>query len=386
MERISAKKTIREIIDSLNIKLIDVYIIRKFLGTFFFCLVLILTIAVVFDFAEKIDNFMEKEAPLKAIIFDYYMNFIPYFATLFAPLFVFISVIFFTSKMAVHTEIIAILNSGMSFRRMMWPYFLSALFIAIFTFILTNFVIPKSNLARMDFEDKYYRSSYRKVTVENIHRQVFANIYVYMGSFNPLTLRGQNFTIEKFSDSGRLESKLSSTSVLYDTVKNKVADKDYYIWTAQNYYIRTIIGNEEIFTKGKEIDTTLTIKPSDFSRDPGFVGTMTYRELDDYINLLRLQGSDELKLFLIEKHRRFANPFAIFILSLIGVSLSSKKIRGGIGMNIGVGLILSFSYILFLQFASQFSLKGNLGPMLAMWIPNIIYSIIALVLYKMAPK
>jgi lipopolysaccharide export system permease protein len=320
---------------------------------------------------------MEKQAPVHAIIFDYYMNFIPYFATLFAPLFVFIAVIFFTSKMAINTEIIAILNSGMSFKRMMWPYFLSALVIAIFTFVLTNFVIPRSNLIRMDFEDKFYHSSARKVPVENIHRQEAPNILVYMGSYNPLNQRGQNFTIEKI-DSGRLVSKLSATSVIYDTVLHK--------WTALNYYIRDIKGYEEVVTKGSKIDTTLNIKPDDFSRDPGFVGTMTSRELSNYIDLLRLQGSDELKLFLIEKHRRFANPFAIFILTLIGVSLSSRKVSGGIGMNIGIGLILSFSYILFLQFASQFSLKGNLGPMLAMWIPNIIYSIIALVLYKLAPK
>jgi lipopolysaccharide export system permease protein len=378
MENINGKKTFREVVSLFNFKLIDIYIIRKFLGTFFFCLALILTIAVVFDFAEKIDNFMEKQAPVRAIIFDYYMNFIPYFAMLFAPLFVFISVIFFTSKMAINTEIIAILNSGMSFRRMMWPYFISSFVIALFTFILTNFVIPKANLTRIDFEDKYYRSSNRKVTVENIHRQVFKNIYVYMGSFNPLSQRGQNFTIEKFNDSGRLESKLSSTSVTYDTAKNK--------WKVTNYYLREIKGNEELITRGKAIDTALTIKPSDFSRDPGFVGTMTYRELDDYIKLLQMQGSDELKLFLIEKHRRYASPFAVFILTLIGVSLSSRKVRGGIGMNIGVGLILSFSYILFLQFASQFSLKGDLGPMIAMWIPNLLYSIIALVLYKMAPK
>jgi lipopolysaccharide export system permease protein len=378
MERKNGKKTFIEAIAAMRIKLIDAYIMRKFLGTFFFCLVLILTIAVVFDFAEKIDNFMEKDAPVKAIIFDYYLNFIPYFATLFAPLFVFISVIFFTSKMAINTEIIAILNSGMSFKRMMWPYFLSALVIAIFTFVLTNFVIPQSNQSRMLFEDKYYRSSARKVTQENIHLQVYPNVYAYMGSYNPLSQRGQNFTIENFNDSNRLVSKLSATSVIYDTVQNK--------WTALNYYLREMKGNVEKITKGRQIDTTLTIKPADLSRDPGFVGTMTYRELDDYIDLLRLQGSDGLKLFLIEKHRRFANPFAVFILTMIGVSLSSRKIRGGIGMNIGIGLILSFSYILFLQFASQFSLKGSLGPMLAMWIPNILYSVIAFVLYKMAPK
>jgi lipopolysaccharide export system permease protein len=378
MEKLNDNKAVGKIIDFLKLKLIDKYIIRKFLGTFFFCIVLILTIAVVFDFAEKIDSFMEKQAPVKAIIFDYYFNFIPYFAMLFAPLFVFIAVIFFTSKMAVSTEIIAILNCGMSFRRLMWPYFLSAFIIASFTFVLTNYVIPKANLVRMEFEDKYYHSSNKRIPVENIHRMVAKNTYVFMGTFSALTQRGQNFTIEKISDNGYLESKMSAMSVFYDTTKQK--------WTALNYYIRNIKGNNEIITKGKEIDTTLTITPKDFSRDPDFVGTMNSRELDDYINLLRLQGSDELKLFLIEKYRRFANPFAVFILTLIGVSLSSRKIRGGIGMNIGIGLGLSFSYILFLQFASQFCLKGNLGPMLAMWIPNIIYSVIALVLYKLAPK
>ena len=378
MEKRNGEKSFRAALTSLKIKLVDRYIIRKFLGTFFFSIVLILTIAVVFDFAEKIDNFMEKEAPVKAIIFDYYLNFIPYFATLFAPLFVFISVIFFTSKMAANTEIIAILNSGMSFRRMMWPYLISAFVIASFAFVLTNFVIPSSNRKRMEFEDKYYRSASRKVTVESIHRQVYKNVYVYMGSYNPLSNRGMNFTIEKFNDSNRLVSKLSASSVIYDTAVKK--------WTAINYYLRELKDNEETITRGGRIDTTLTINPGDFSRDPGFVGTMTYRELDDYISLLKLQGSDELKLFLIEKHRRFSNPFAVFILSLIGVSLSSRKVRGGIGMNIGIGLVLSFSYILFLQFASQFSLKGNLGPMFAMWIPNILYTIIALILYRLAPK
>jgi lipopolysaccharide export system permease protein len=378
MEKRDSKKGFGKTLELLKIKRIDKYIIRKFLGTFFLSLVLILTIAVVFDFAEKIDNFMERSAPAKAIIFDYYFNFIPYFATLFSPLFVFIAVIFFTSKMALNTEIIAILNSGMSFLRMMWPYFLSALVIAIFTFALTNFVIPKANLKRSFFEDKYYRSSSRRITVENIHRQETINVMVYFRSFNPLNDRGQDFTIEKLNDSGKVVSKLSATMIIYDTTINK--------WSAINYYIREIKGNKEILTKGERIDTALKIKPQDLSRDPGFVGTMTFNELNDYIKQLKLQGSEELKLFLIEKHRRFSSPFAIFILTLIGVSLSSRKIRGGIGMNIGIGLALSFSYILFMQFASQFSLKGNLGPMIAMWIPNILYTFIAIMLYKMAPK
>jgi len=378
MERPNDKKTLGAFVDSLKVRIIDLYIIRKFLGTFFFSLVLILTIAVVFDFAEKIDNFMEKEAPVRAIIFDYYANFIPFFAILFAPLFVFISVIFFTSKMAANTEIIAILNSGMSFRRMMWPYFISSLVIAVFTFLLTNFLIPHANLKRMDFEDKYYRPNSRRVPVMNIHRQVLKDVYVYMESFNPISQAGRNFTLEKFNDSGRLESKLSANNVRWDSTSGK--------WTVVNYYLREIRDDEEIITRGSSIDTTLNIKPDDLSRSPGFVGTMNYKELNNYIELLELQGSDELKLFLIEKHRRYASPFAVFILTLIGVTLSSRKVRGGIGMNIGIGLGLSFSYILFLQFASQFSLKGDLGPMLAMWIPNMMYLVVAFFLYRIAPK
>jgi lipopolysaccharide export system permease protein len=378
MERPNDRKTFGSFITVFRLKIIDRYIIRKFLGTFFFCLVLIMTIAVVFDFAEKIDNFMEKEAPVRAIIFDYYLNFIPYFATLFSPLFVFISVIFFTSKMAANTEIIAILNSGMSFRRMMLPYFLSALVIALFTYLLTNFVIPKANLNRSVFENKYYRATTTRVPVMNIHRQVFRNVLVYMESFNPISQAGRNFTIEKFGEDGRLESKLTGNMVRYDTASSK--------WVVINYYLRKITDKEDILTQGDRIDTTLTINPSDLSMGPGFVGTMTYNELNNYVSQLRLQGSDELNLFLIEKYRRFANPFAVFILTLIGVSLSSRKVRGGIGMNIGIGLGLSFSYILFMQFASQFSLKGNLSPMVAMWIPNIMYAIVALVLYKLAPK
>jgi lipopolysaccharide export system permease protein len=378
MERVNDKKTLGETIGSLRIRIIDRYIIRKFLGTFFFALLLILIIAVVFDFAEKIDNFMEREAPWHAVVFDYYMNFIPYFGTLFSPLFVFIAVIFFTSRMAVNTEIIAILNSGMSFRRMMWPYFLSALIIAVMIFYLTNFVIPHSNLIRMDFEDKYYRPQGRRLHVENIHRMVSKNVYVYLESYNPTTFYGNRFTVEEFNDSGRLVSKLSSQRVIWDTASSK--------WGVLNYVLRKVEGNNEIITKGTRIDTALTITPQDFSRDPSFVGTMTFRELEDYIGLLKMQGSDELKVFQIERHKRYSTPFAVFILTLIGVTLSSRKIRGGIGMNIGIGLALSFSYILFQQFASQFSIKGNLSPMLAMWIPNLIYMVVAAVLYKLAPK
>ena len=379
MERRDSKKTLRESLRKLRPGIIDYYIIRKFLGTFFFSLVLILGIAVIFDFSEKIDDFIQKEAPLKAVIFDYYLNFIPYFATLFAPMFVFISVIFFTSKMAINTEIIAILNAGMSFRRLLLPYFISAAIIAVFTFVLTNFVIPHSNIVRLGFEEKYWRDpGFRRVTMTAIHRQVYPNVYIYMESYNSLTQSGRNFSMEKFNDHGKLESKMSAQMVRWDTTINK--------WGVWWYYIRETDSLGERLTTGRRIDTVLNVTPMDFSRSPEFVGTMNFGELNNYIDVLRLQGSDELKLYLNEKHRRYAMPFAFFILTLIGVSLSSRKIRGGIGMQIGLGLMLTFSYILFLQFASQFSLKGDLNPALAMWIPNIIYTFIALGVYRLAPK
>jgi lipopolysaccharide export system permease protein len=379
MEKSNSKNTISQAVARLRPKIIDRYIIKKFLGTFFFSLVLILTIAVVFDFAEKVDNFMQSRAPARAIIFDYYFNFVPYFAMLFAPLFVFISVIFFTSRMAVNTEIIAILNSGMSFMRMMWPYFFSSLVIAVFSFVLSNFVIPHANLVRVRFEDRYVRNqSYRSGYVQDFHRQVYPKVYAYMKGYDPISETGNDFSLEKFDNNGRMVSKLMAQRITWDTTIHK--------WSAWNYYVRDINGIKETISRGLRIDTTLTFKPEDFARDPGVVGTMTYNELNDYINLLKLQGSDELKLFQLEKYRRISDSFAIFILTLIGVSLSSQKIRGGIGMQIGLGLALSFSYILFMQFASQFSLKGNIDPMFAIWIPNILYTLIALFLYRMAPK
>jgi len=379
MEGRDSSKNFRESLRKLAPGILDWYIIRQFLGTFVFSLVLILGIAVIFDFSEKIDDFIQKQAPLKAIIFDYYLNFIPYFATLFAPMFVFISVIFFTSRMAVNTEIIAMLNSGMSFRRLMVPYLISAAFIALAAFMLQNYVLPHSNIARLDFEEKYYRSSdFRKMNVSSVHRQVYPNVYIYMEQYNKISQSGRNFSMEKFDDQGRLESKMTANMIRWDSTTNK--------WGAWWYYIRETDSLGERLSSGRRIDTVLNVGPDDFTRSPEFVFTMTYGELHDYIDVLKSQGSDEIKLYLNEKHRRYASPFAFFILTLIGVSLSSRKVKGGIGMQIGLGLVLTFSYILFMQFASQFSLKGDLDPALAMWIPNIIYSFIAIGVYRNAPK
>jgi lipopolysaccharide export system permease protein len=259
MEGRNTSKNIRESLKKLKPGILDRYIIRQFLGTFLFTLILVLGIAVIFDFSEKIDDFIEKQAPLKAIIFDYYFNFIPYFATLFAPMFVFISVIFFTSKMAVHTEIIAMLNSGMSFRRMLWPYFLSAALIAVSVFLLSNFVIPHSNIKKLDFEEKYWRNpDFRKVNVTSVHRQVYPNTYIYMESYNTITQSGRNFSMEKFDDHGKLESKMTANLVRWDTTTNK--------WGAWWYYIRETDSLGERITSGRRIDTVLNVGPDDFAR------------------------------------------------------------------------------------------------------------------------
>lgn len=359
-----------------GLKILDVYIIRKFVGTYFFAIMLIVGIAVIFDLAEKMDDFIEKGAPLGAIVFDYYMNFIPYFANLFSSLFTFIAVIFFTSKMAYNTEIIAILSAGVSFRRMMFPYFVSATIIALFSFLLGSFVIPPANRVRLDFENTYIKRPHRNMN-RDIHKQVRPGKYIYMQSYNSYNDVGYKFSIEHF-DEGKLVSKLMSDYVKWDTSINK--------WVAFNYYIRNYREDGEDIIRGQRIDTTLYIYPSDFTQRVNVVEAMNMFELNDFIAQQRLQGNDTVNFFLIEKYNRIAFPFSTFILTLIGVSLSSRKVRGGIGLHIGLGLALSFSYILFMRFSTMFAVGGSIDPLLSVWIPNVLYAIVALVLYRMAPK
>ncbi len=361
---------------NFGLKIIDLYIIRKFIGTYFYAILLIVGIAVVFDVAEKMDDFVGKGAPLKSIVFDYYMNFIPYFANLFSSLFTFIAVIFFTSKMAYNTEIIAILSSGVSFSRMMFPYLVSAAIIAVFSFVLTSFIIPPANRTRIEFENTYVKRPLRN-TDRNIHRQVRPGIYVYMQSYNSQGDIGYKFSMEHIVD-GELQSKLISEFVKWDTTTNK--------WTVNNYHIRNYTENGEEIIMGDKLDTTIYLLPSDFTRRVNIVETMNMFELNEFIDTQRLQGAENIDFYLIEKYSRFAYPFSTFILTLIGVSLSSRKARGGIGLHIGSGLALSFSYILFMRFTTMFSVGGSIPPMAAVWIPNFIYAIIALVLYRMAPK
>ena len=359
------------------LKRLDWYIIQKFLGTYVFAIVLIISIAVVFDFNEKQDKFMSHGAPWEAIVFDYYLNFIPYFANLFSPLFVFIAVIFFTSKLAENSEIIAMFSTGMSFKRMLRPYMVSAAIIAVVTFCLGAFIIPRGSVTRINFEDKYYKQ--RKMnTARNIQLEVDSGVIAYIDRFEDYSKTGYRFSLDKF-EAKQLVSHLTARSITYDT-------SAVHRWTIKDYMIREMKGMRETITKGSRIDTTLFMEPADFLIMKNQQEMLTSPQLSEYIDRQKQRGFANIKEFEIEYHRRIAMSFASFILTLIGVSLSSRKTKGGMGLHLGIGLALSFSYILFQTIASTFAVNGNMPPAIAVWIPNILYAFIALYLYQKAPK
>lgn len=357
-------------------KKLDWYIIRKFLGTFFYAITLIVMIAVVFDISEKIDDFIEKQAPLKEIVFGYYMNFIPYFANLFSPLFIFISVIFFTSRMASQTEIVAILSSGVSFWRFLMPYMLSATLLASLSFYLNNFVIPKANEKRIAFENVYVRNPYVNTEL-NIHRQIRPGVFIYLESFNAMNLTGYRFSLEKITD-GKMSYKLIADVIRWDSVSGK--------WTLENYFARKINGFNESLQAGPKLDTLFDFRAEEFSTRINNIETMNLFELNEFIEKEKLKGSDAIEYYYIEKYNRIVLPFATFILTLIGVAISSRKVRGGIGLHIGLGILISFTYILFMQVANTFAIYGGIPPYIAVWIPDLIYGALAVVLLRNAPK
>ena len=316
------------------LKKIDIYIIKKFLGTYFFAIALIISIAVVFDINEKLDSFLN--APLKAIVVDYYLNFIPYFANLFSPLFTFIAVIFFTSKLADNSEIIAMLSSGISFRRLMIPYMISAAIIAGVTFYLNSYVIPPANVTRIEFQNKYVKN--KKVDyASNIQLQVEPGVIAYMSRYDNNTKTGYRFSLEKF-EGKILKSRLTAQTVTYDSA---------YHWIIKDYMIRNFNGMREELTRGSRLDSIITIEPSDFLISRYDSELMTTSALKTYIDRQKKRGVANIKDFEIEYEKRFAMTAASFILTVIGMSLSSRKVKGGMGVNIGIGLLLSFSYILF---------------------------------------
>jgi len=356
--------------------LLDKYIIKKFLGTFFYTLLLIIAIAIVFDLTEKVDDIFEKDIPVGELVRDYYLNFIPYFANLFTHLFVFISVVFFTSKMANQTEIVAILGSGMSFPRLLRPYLFSAALIGSFSFLLSSFVIPRANEGRMGFEYKYLKTNFNRF-YSNLHRQVSPGTFIYLESFKQETGVGFRFTIEDLRKQ-QMQYKLSADYIRWDSVGGK--------WKLENYVMRKFQGKKESIRKGASLDTTFAFLPGDLALADDDVEMMNFFELNRFIEREELKGSEFVDFYLYEKHRRMASPMANIILTLIAVPLAGRKVRGGVGLHIGIGLGISFAYVMFMQVAFVFATGGGVNPAIAAWIPNACFFVLALILLRSAPK
>ena len=359
-------------------KILDRYILGKFIGTYLFAIAMIIVIVVVFDYVEKVDDFIQMQAPVKAIIFDYYFKFVPFFINQFSALFTFIAVIFFTSKLAYQTEIVAMLSGGMSFRRLMWPYFLGAFFITALSLALSLWIIPMTQKDCVAFEQKYIARRVREQYDRHIYRQVEPGTFAYIRGFSKSTSVASFFSLEKYEGS-RMVGALEASDVKFDPESKH--------WTAQRYTTRTFDDNdEEIFTQHRNLDTVINLDVVELGRLTEFLTTMNIKELNDFITQQRHKGSDSLRQIEVERHIRFSYPFGTFILTLIGVSLSSRKVRGGTGLHIGIGITLCFSYIMLTRVFEEFAKGGSMPTMLAVWLPNIIFLIVGIYLYRKAPK
>lgn len=376
-------------------KLLDKYILKRFLSTFFFVVLILLAVITVIDLTEKMDKFAKAGLTAPQII-SYYLNFIPWIGSLLAPITIFIATVYVCSRMAGHTEIIAMLSSGMSFRRMLVPYAIGAILVGIINFVLNGWVIPNSNKSRLEFEMEHLKSKYY-FDQRNVHIQVAPDVYLYMQSYNNSNKTGYHFTIEKF-ENNKLIEKLNADKIEWDTVKQK--------WTLKNWSVKKVEGvfemaknpeavtgfdNPRIITKdstvgGASLDTALVIQPKEFESDYRKYDGLTLNELDDYINTLRARGSTGIEVYEVEKYTRYTSPFTIFILVFMGVIVSARKSRGGTGPQIALGFLLSFVFILFFTLFRTFAETGALPPAISVWIPNIIFGVISVMMYKYVPR
>ncbi len=361
-----------------GLKILDRYIIRKFVGTYLFAIAMIVVVVVVFDYVEKIDDFATTQAPLKSIFLDYYLNFVPFFVNQFSALFTFIACIFFTSKLAHRTEIVAMLSGGMSFRRLMWPYFISASMITAISLVLSLWVIPISQRSCVAFEEQYIPRRKAVQYERHIYRQISPGTFLYIRGFSPSSLQASFMALESYED-GAMRSVLDASDVKFDPETKR--------WTAQRYITRNFDEKGvETFQQNRNLDTLLNLDIVELGKMQSLVKTMNITELNTFIEQQRTKGSDLIRQFEVEHHTRYAYPLGTFILTLIGVSLSSRKTRGGTGLHIGVGIVLCFSYILLNRIFEEFAKGGSLPTLLAVWLPNIVYIIIAIYLYRKAPK
>ncbi len=364
---------------SRYIKRLDWYIIKKFIGTYVYSIVLIISISIIFDINENLAKFTQYHAPLKAIVFDYYANFVPYFANLFSPLFVFIAVIFFTTKLAGNSEIISMLAAGISFKRLMRPYMISCVLISSLSFYLSAEVIPHGTVIRQNFET-IYKNKKKNTSAENVMLQVGKGVIVYIQHYDNNMKKGYGFSLDKFENK-KLVSHMTAMEVQYDTI----SDSKYH-WTATNWKIRELRGLREHITQGAKKDTLIQMEPTDLVYSKGQQETFTSSELKDYISKQIDRGSGNVVQYQVEYHKRIASSFASFILTTIGVSLSSRKRKGGMGVYLGIGLALSFGYIMLQTVSSTFAINANTPPILAAWIPNIIFAVVAYFCYRKAPN
>ncbi|TGX81683.1 YjgP/YjgQ family permease [Palleniella muris] len=370
------KRTIRGL---LGLKRLDTYIISKFIGTYFFSIFLIISISIVFDFNENLAKFTQYHAPWQAIVFDYYANFVPYFANLFSPLFCFIAVIFFTSKLAGNSEIIAIIAAGVSFKRLMRPYMIACVLISAMSFYLASYIIPKGNVVRQNFESMY-KNNKKNTSADNVQLQVDKGVIAYIKHYDNIHKTGFGFCLDKFENK-KLVSHMTASSIQYDTLANAK-----YHWKATNWKIREMKGMREYITSGNALDTLIQMEPIDLVFSKGQQETFTSPQLKEYINKQIDRGSKNIVQYEVEYHKRIASSFASFILTIIGVSLSSRKRKGGMGMYLGIGLALSFIYIMLQTISATFAINAGAPPALAAWMPNFIFGAVAYFCYRHAPK
>lgn len=377
------RATIKRLLTYINplrfISRLDRYIIGKFIGTYIYAIILIISISIVFDVNENLAKFTQYHAPLKAIVFDYYMNFVPYFANLFSPLFVFIAVIFFTSKLAGNSEIIAMLAAGISFKRLMRPYMISCVLISALSFYLSAYVIPHGTVIRQNFETMY-KNKKRVTAADNVMLQVGKGVIAYIQHYDNSMKKGYGFSLDRFEDK-KLVNHMTAMEVQYDTI----SDSKYH-WTVNNWKIRELRGLREHITSGISKDTIIQMEPTDLVYSKGQQETFTSPELKEYISKQIDRGSSNVVQYQVEYHKRIASSFASFILTTIGLSLSSRKRKGGMGMYLGIGLALSFTYILLQTVSSTFAVNADAPPILAAWIPNLIFAVVAWFCYRKAPN
>ncbi len=345
--------------------------------TFLVALGLFTLIIIVFDVSEKLDDFVEKQAPISAIIKGYYLNFIPFILNLFSPCFVFLTVIFFTSKLAGKSEIVAMLASGISYRRFLRPYLLVALIFGIMSFSLNAWIIPRSDKLRVEFENRYIRNLNDEYK-ENIIRQIKPDVVMSLGNFNRMDSSGYNLNIEWIAK-GQITKKLTAERINWFPGKKK--------WRLYNYRYRTIYtnGNEKL-NMGATLDTLIPFNPSDFFVRDDDVQSLNLSELDTYIDLEQMRGTGRAFFYITEKYRRYAAPFSLMLLTFIGVCVSSSKKRGGMGVNLAVGLFVSFAYLFLIQWFISYGSNGSMPPVLAVWLPNLFFMPIAIYFYRTAQK